>query len=89
MKNPSSSSEHSGVTPGLSVAIGSAFSEARELEMLREREQKCPTMLEAEARALVRALQEIADITGMLPSASPRQIVERVRHLSQNSKDQP
>jgi hypothetical protein len=57
-----------------------------ELEMLRERECKCPTMLEAEARALVRALQEIADATGMLPTASPAQIVNRVRYLMQNCR---
>lgn len=54
---------------------------AAELEMLRDRERKCPTMQEAEARSLVRALQEIADATGMLPSASPAQIVNRVREL--------
>lgn len=49
-----------------------------EIDMLRERERHCPTMLEAESRALKMALQIIADKTGMLPSASPRQIVERV-----------
>ena len=52
-----------------------------ELERLQEREKTCPTMLEAECRAIVRCVQEIADITGMMPSASPRQIVERVREL--------
>lgn len=52
---------------------------------LKARERRCPTMQEAEARALLRALQEIADLTGMLPTASPAQIVERVRFISQNA----
>ena len=54
---------------------------AAEYNRLREREKACPTMQEAESRALVRALQEIAELTGMLDSASPRQIVERVRKI--------
>ena len=54
---------------------------AAEYRKLRDRERQCPTMQEAEARALVRALQEIGEATGMLETASPRQIVERVRKI--------
>ena len=54
---------------------------AAEYRKLRDRERQCSTMQEAEARALVRALQEIGEATGMLETASPRQIVERVRKI--------
>jgi hypothetical protein len=56
----------------------------QEYRRLKERERKCPTMLESEARALVRALQEIRDELHMMECASPRQIVEAVRRLKQN-----
>lgn len=52
--------------------LGAAEKRIKELE---ERERRCPTMLEAEARALVRALQEIIAILGMDADASPAQIV--------------
>lgn len=55
-----------------------------ELQRLRDREQHCPTMLEAESRALLRCVQECADAAGMLPSVTPRQLVDRIHHLRQN-----
>lgn len=59
-----------------------------ELVQLRERERQCPTKREAECRALLRCVQECADLVGLLPTATPRQLVERVRHLSQNVKSE-
>lgn len=51
-----------------------------ELEVLRKRERSCPTMLESQCRALVRALQEIAVSVGLDPlKSSPRETVEAVR----------
>ncbi len=47
------------------------------LEWLKERERKCPNIIEAEARAMVRALQEI---TGR-PDASCAETVEYVNQL--------
>ncbi len=38
-------------------------------------------MLESEARALLRALQEIAEIIGLDDDPSPRIIVEKVREI--------
>lgn len=53
-----------------------------ENERLRERERRCPTMLESEARALVRALQEMAGALGLDSNgASPSQTVETCRNL--------
>ena len=58
------------------------LAEARaENDRLQHRESICPTMLEAEARALVRCVQECADALGMLPSATPRQLVERAKEV--------
>lgn len=54
---------------------------AAEYRKLCDRERQCKTMREAEARALVRALKEIGEAAGMLETASPRQIVERVRKI--------
>ena len=54
--------------------------QALELEVarLRDREARCPTLAEAEARALLRALQEIAAIVGLPMSATPAEVVEAV-----------
>lgn len=50
-----------------------------ELELLHDRERKCPTMDYSEKVALVRALQEIAISAGLSPTeASPAQIVKAV-----------
>lgn len=49
-----------------------------ERDRLRDREKRCPTMAEAEARAMLRALQEIAEALGKSLNASPREIVEAV-----------
>lgn len=79
------------------VSLRSFFVDEKDSEVIRkleienaqfkDREARCPTMLEAECRAIVRAVQEIADITGMLPSATPRQIVESVQGLSDRYQD--
>ena len=51
----------------------------RDLYVLTYRESRCPTMLEAEARSLLRALQEIAIIIGLDPNnSSPSEIVNAV-----------
>ena len=55
-----------------------------ELRQLREREKKCPTMREAEARSLLRCVMECADLLGMMESASPRQVVERLRFVMED-----
>ena len=54
--------------------------QALELEAarLRDREACCPTLAEAEARAMLRALQEIAAIVGLPMSATPAEVVEAV-----------
>ena len=57
-----------------------------ELVQLREREMQCPTKQEAECRALLRCVMECADLVGLLPTASPRQLVDRVRHLMPNAE---
>ena len=60
-----------------------------EIDRLRERERRCPTMQEAEARSLLRALQEIAGHLGMnTEQSSPAQIVAAVRSLQSNAEDQ-
>ena len=46
---------------------------------LKERERQCPTMQEAESRALLRGLQECASLLGLSASASPADIVEALR----------
>ena len=58
--------------------------QALELEAarLRDREARCPTLAEAEARAMLRALQEIAAIVGLPMSATPAEVVEAVGLLS-------
>jgi hypothetical protein len=57
-----------------------------EIDRLRLRESKCPTMREAKARALVRALQEIAACVGIdQNNSSPAEIVAAVRCLSNAS----
>lgn len=53
-----------------------------ELDHLKEREKQCPTMLESEARALLRALQEIAESVGLTAHNSPRETVEAVKALA-------
>lgn len=58
-----------------------------EIDMLRERERRCQTMQEAEARSLLRALQEIASDLGLdTERASPAQIVDAVRALKPNAR---
>lgn len=51
-------------------------------DQLKERERRCPTMAEAESRALLRSLQEICELVGLDGSNSPREIVEAVRVLT-------
>ena len=55
-------------------------------DRLAYRERKCESMDEAEKFALVRAIQEIAHSLGMTDENSPREIVERVKLLSENSR---
>lgn len=59
--------------------------QALELEVarLRDREARCPTLAEAEARAMLRALQEIAAIVGLPMSATPAEVVEAVGRLGE------
>jgi len=57
----------------------------KEFSRLKAREKCCPTMLESEARALLRALQEIADILKLPKDVSPHQVVEHVRGLKPNA----
>ena len=65
---------------------GVAYSvDEKEFSRLKEREKRCPTMLESEARALLRALQEIADILKLPKDVSPHQVVEHVRGLKPNA----
>ena len=52
--------------------------ERAELQRLKERETVCPTLLEAQARALVKALQHIRDELGMDIDSTPAQIVDAV-----------
>ena len=54
---------------------------ADELDRLRDREKHCPTMDEAEKVALLRALQEIANLVGLTVENSPRETVEAVKKL--------
>jgi hypothetical protein len=56
------------------------------LETLRKRDKICPTMLEAEARALVRALQEIVAVLGIDKDSSPRQIVAATTDMKKNAE---
>lgn len=51
-----------------------------EMLRLKERESVCPSLQEAEARALVRALQECGDLLGLV-NPSPAELVEAVRQL--------
>ena len=53
----------------------------KEYKKLQERERHCPTMLESEARAILKALQEIAEAVGLDASNSPRETVEAVKLL--------
>ena len=53
-----------------------------EVSRLRDRDARCPTLAEAEARAMLRALQEIAAIVGLPMSATPADVVEAVGLLS-------
>lgn len=56
-----------------------------EIDQLRVRERVCPTMQEAESRALLRALMDIALHLGMDPAAStPAQIVDAAGSLEPN-----
>ena len=68
---------------GKSQKTGSV--DEKEFSRLKEREKRCPTMLESEARALLRALQEIADILKLPKDVSPHQVVEHVRGLKPNA----
>lgn len=51
-----------------------------EMLRLKERERLCPTMQEAEARSLMRALQECAALLG-LENSSPADLVAAIRAL--------
>ncbi|NVZ11252.1 hypothetical protein HW932_18540 [Allochromatium humboldtianum] len=53
-----------------------------ERDRLRERERRCPTMAEAEARSMLRALQEIAAVIGLGEDASPAMILAAVRDMA-------
>lgn len=48
---------------------------------LLSREKACPTMGEAEKRALLRCIQECADVLGLDASASPADVVFAVKAL--------
>ena len=52
-----------------------------ERDRLAERERACPTATEAEARALMRALQEVAASVGLGLADSPAQVVAAVAGL--------
>jgi hypothetical protein len=53
-----------------------------ELARLREREKLCPTLDEARKIALIRALQEVRDVVGLLgDGVSPKEIVAAVHAL--------
>ncbi len=65
-----------------------AIDAAREIRRLRERERLCPTMQEAESRALWRCLQECCVVAGLSPAtAGPPQLIERVRQLRELAKE--
>lgn len=68
------------------AAVTDAAAEIRGLQAERDalaaRERACPTMQEAEARALVRALQEIAASVGLGQEASPADVVAAVKALA-------
>ena len=56
-----------------------------ENQKLKKRESCCPTMQEAESRALLKSMQEIAEIIGICPfKSTPRETVEAVRILACN-----
>ena len=57
-----------------------------EIEMLRHREETCETMDRAENFALFRAVQEIGRVVGLTDENSPREIVERVKLMSENGR---
>lgn len=57
---------------------------ANTIEKMHERERRCPTMLESEARALLYSLQEIAQAVGVGASGTPRETVKAVRCLVMN-----
>lgn len=46
---------------------------------LRLRERQCPSLLEAEARALLRGLQECAALLGLGVDSSPADVVQALR----------
>lgn len=50
-----------------------------EFPAMKMREQQCPTLEEAESRALVRGLQECADLLGLGIDASPADVVQALR----------
>lgn len=51
---------------------------------LYERERQCPTMQEAESRALLRGLQECASLLGLAATASPADVVGALRNRLSN-----
>lgn len=53
-----------------------------ERDELKARERTCPTMLEAEARALMRAVQAVAAHVGLGLEASPHQVVDAVGSMA-------
>ena len=56
------------------------------IEILEHRERTCATTDMAEKVALVKAIQLIGRAVGMTDENSPREIVERVKLLSENLK---
>lgn len=60
-----------------------------ELAALRARERACPTATEAEARALMRALQAIAGHVGLGIEASPADVVAGVEKLAAPRAQEP
>ena len=56
------------------------------IEMMEGRERTCATMDMAEKVALVKAIQKIARAVGLTDDNSPREIVERVELLSENTE---
>lgn len=50
-----------------------------ELPALKERERRCPSLQVAEARALLRGLQECAELLGLGVNASPSEVVQALR----------
>lgn len=59
---------------------------AAQLAALKERERRCPSMQEAESRALLRGLQECGELLGLGTNASPADVVEAVRNSVQRQQ---